>query len=161
MSWLTGLSLKKQQQIAGTVWKHARAASLWTQIAVFTRAPPRESTKQKYILLHSQEPALPAMKENKNRPVRRPSTPTQPMRPRADHGLGRDHQVRPQAWPENHLYTASRRRSEWQAGAFAGTARGPGGFTLGCRGYALINQGGLCSSFRELRDGSITIEMIL
>ncbi|RMJ03570.1 hypothetical protein CDV36_014899 [Fusarium kuroshium] len=28
-------------------------------------------------------------------------------------------------------------------------------FTLGCRGYALINQGGICGSFREPREGRI------
>lgn len=94
-----------------------------------------------------------AMKR-KRKPVRRPSTPTLPMRPKANNEQGRDHQ---QSFPtcchairEQSLYTAS---ADANTAVLADRARGTGAFTLGRRGYTFINQGGFCGFCRKPREG--------
>ncbi|KAH7235042.1 uncharacterized protein BKA55DRAFT_141265 [Fusarium redolens] len=72
--------------------------------------------------------------------------PPQPRAQGQDHSWGRDHQA-------NHLYTAAARDNHRHpCGQGERTKRV---FTLGCRGYTFINQGGICGSFREPREGRI------
>lgn len=92
--------------------------------------------------------------KKKRKPVRRPSTPTLPMRPKANNEQGRDHQ---QSFPtcchairEQSLYTAS---ANANTAILADRSRGTGAFTLGRRGYTFINQGGFCGFFRKPREG--------
>ncbi|PTB63780.1 hypothetical protein BBK36DRAFT_1180326, partial [Trichoderma citrinoviride] len=76
----------------------------------------------------------------KDTPVRRPSTPTLPARPKTVNQQGRDHQE------ENNSLYSSRARAT--TAILADRARGPEKvFTLGHRGYAIINQGGFDGSF--------------
>lgn len=50
------------------------------------------SRRELIILLHVRGKPWSAMKKEKRKPVRRPSTPTLPARPKADRRQGRDHQ---------------------------------------------------------------------
>ncbi|KAL7905038.1 hypothetical protein GGI35DRAFT_461677 [Trichoderma velutinum] len=72
-------------------------------------------------------------------PVRRPSTSTPPMRPRADHRRGRDHQEK-----NDSLYS---RCTRLLPPSFRTVREDQKIFTLGCRGYTIINQGGFDGSF--------------
>ncbi|KAL7943600.1 hypothetical protein V8C42DRAFT_327956 [Trichoderma barbatum] len=64
------------------------------------------------------------------------------MRPKADHRYGRDHQEKKQL--------SIQRTREASAAILSDGARGPEIFTLGCRGYTIINQGGFDGSFGNL-----------
>ncbi|CAI6098970.1 unnamed protein product, partial [Clonostachys chloroleuca] len=81
------------------------------------------------------------MKRKGKAPVRRPSTPTQTARPKADREKGRDHQIETRRLRLPSLYSTAQKavppslRTEREDQSV---------FTLGCRGYTFINQGGFC-----------------
>ncbi|KAF6825419.1 hypothetical protein CPLU01_10299 [Colletotrichum plurivorum] len=85
-------------------------------------------------------------KEKKSTPVRRPSTPTPPARPKARPRTGTRSSPPP-------IQTSDQRPKAAVLADSSGATRVF--FTLGRRGYQIINQGGICGFFGKPRRGRI------
>ncbi|CAG9984928.1 unnamed protein product, partial [Clonostachys byssicola] len=112
-------------------------------------SPNLQSNEQ--VISSSRRGQAPGSNEKK-KPVRRPSTPTQTARPMADREKGRDHQIRAREPRIPSLYSVTTRAAP---PSLRTEREDQSVFTLGCRGYAFINQGGFCGFGRKPREGRI------